>query len=132
MARRTDEGRDPSRMNERQRGQFDEHGRIIRMTDKAKRTARDHAERYGIHDLDIPVRAQRANDPPPERICEREQRPHADREYRDERTMQQQHFERRAGKHRGVQQHHPTEVRVVGLGDSLRCKSALIATRNHQ
>src|SRR5882757_6682920 len=76
------------------------------MPNVAKRSGSHHAETRGIHDLNVPVHPERANDPATHGIRREEDGKHRHSQPGDERAPKEDYFERSAKQHRGVQPHH--------------------------
>src|SRR5467141_3303774 len=111
---------DPRRVNKRKSQHLRKHGRIVRKPNVAKSSRGHHAEARGIHDLNVPVLPERANDPPTHGIRREEDGKHRHSQPGDERAPKEDYFERSAKQHRGVQQHHPAEFRLFDFRRAAR------------
>src|SRR6266478_6623800 len=104
---------DPGRVNERQSQHLRKNRRVVRMPNVAKRPGSHHAEARGIHHLNVPVLAERTNDPPAHGIGRQENGKHRRSEPQNERTPKEDDLHRGANQHRGVQKHHPAKFWLI-------------------
>src|SRR5713226_4663817 len=104
---------DPRRVNEGKSQHLRKNRRIVRMPNVPKRPGGHHAEARGIHHLNVPVLPERAYNPPTHGICRQEDGKHRRSQPQEKGTPQEDHFHCRAHQHRGVQQHHPAEFRLI-------------------
>src|SRR6267378_2729455 len=111
---------DPRGVYQRKRQHLGKNGRIVRMPNVAKRSGSHHAETRGIHNLNVPVLPERADDPPAHGIRREEDGKHRHSQPGDERTLKEDYFERGTKKHRGMQQHHPAEFRLFDFRRAAR------------
>src|SRR6266849_5031072 len=104
---------DPRRVNERQSQHLRKNCRVVRMPNVAKRPGSHHAEARGIHHLNVPVLAERTNDPPAHGIGRQEDRKHRSSEPQNERTPEKDDFHCGPKQHGSVQKNHPAEFRLI-------------------
>src|SRR6266436_6289319 len=123
---------DPRRVYQGERQHLRKNGRIVRMPNVAKRSGSHHPQAGGIHDLNVPVRPERANDPPTHGVRREEDGKHRRSQPGDESTPKEDYFERSAKQHRGVQQHHPAEFRLFNFRRAARGHFPLVPLGNAQ
>jgi hypothetical protein len=126
----TDNGGNPRTMNEREYQHFNKYGGVIGVTDVTKRTSSDDSHCGGIHHLDIPMLAERSNDPPPNDIGGKENGKTDGGKHGIKRTMQENHFESGADQYAGVQQDHRTKNGINYPGGSVGHHFALVTPGN--
>src|SRR5260370_26767802 len=123
---------DPRRVNQRKSQHLRKHRCVVWMPDVAKRSRCHHAEPCGIHDLNVPVRPERANDPPAHRIRRQEDGNHRRSQPEKERTLKENYLDSSAEQDRGVQQHHPAEFRLIDFRRAANGHFPLVSLRDAQ
>ncbi len=89
----------------------------------AKRTRRNDAEFGGIHNLDVPMLTESADDPPTNRVGDEKERKRNRGEDGKKRPVKKNDFRGGSDENESVQQNHPAEFRVgdfrSAVGDDL-------------
>src|SRR5580704_2728494 len=102
------------------------------MANVAERARGDDAEACGIHYLDVPMIAQRADHPPANDIRGEKYRKHCRSEKGDERATKEDDLERGADEDSGVKQDHPAESGFFYFCGASRDHLLLMTARNLQ
>ena len=132
MGERPRDCSDPRGVNQRKGEHLRKNRGVVRMPDEAERTVGNHAQARGIHDLNIPMIAQGADDPPTDGVRRQEDHEHHRGQCGDERALQKDHFDRGADQDGGMQQDHPAESRFVDFGRATRDEFLLVEAGDTQ
>jgi len=119
-------------MNQGQNQHLHKDGGIIGMANVPKWASRDDPERGGVHDLDVPVFSESANDPPANRIGSKKYDEADSAEQRDEWTMKQYNFKSGTNQYRSVQKDHPEEAGIVHFASTVGDHALLVLAGNAQ
>src|SRR5580704_16916382 len=132
VTKRTDDRGNPRGVDQRKRDQLHDHRRIIRMANEAERAGGDHAGAGGVHDLHVPVIAERSNHPEAHEVgCEKNGEHHGGKRG-DERAFQRDDFDGGADQNQCVDGDQPRAQRLFDDDSAARLHGALMIARNAQ
>ena len=130
MGERTGKRGDPCGMDQRKDQHFDEDSGVVRVTDVTEGAGGDDAEAGGVHDLNIPMIAESANDPPADEIGGKKNDEEDCGKNRIERAVEEHHFDSGADEDGSVQENHPAKTGIIHFGGAARDHLLLVTAGN--
>src|SRR5208283_3018085 len=130
MGERTRKRGDPGGVDERENQHFHEDSGVVGVANVTEGTGGDDAEAGGVHDLNVPMIAERADDPPANEIGGQESEEADCGENRVEGAVKEHHFDGSADQHSGVQEHHPAKTGISHFGGAMGEHFPLVAAGN--
>src|SRR5208337_3306992 len=106
---------------------FHEDSGVVGVPNVAERTGGDDAEAGRVHDLNVPMIAEGANDPPANEIGGQENDEADCGENGIEGTVEEHHFDGGTDQNGGVQEHHPAKTGIIHFGGATGDHFPLVA-----
>ena len=119
-------------VNEREDEHLDEDSGVVGMANIAEWAVGDDTHASGVHDLDVPMFAEGADDPPTDDIRGDKDGKTNGGEDGIEGTVKKDDFERGTKKNGGVQENHPAKTRLDNFLSAVREHLALVAPGNQE
>jgi len=132
VSERTRDCRDPGGVNQREKKHFQKNRGVIWMANVGERASRDDPELGRVHHLDVPVLAERSNDPPTNHVRDDKKNERDRGEPGNERAVKKNDFNCCADENQRVQQNHPQKFRVGDFCSAVGNDLLLMAFRNLQ
>jgi len=130
MGERTGKRGDPCGVNQREDQHLDEDSSVVGMANVTEGAGGDDAEACGVHDLNIPMISESANDPPADEIGGEENDKADCGENGKERTVEKHHFDGGSDQNGSVQEHHPPKAGIIHSGGATGYHLPLVAAGN--